>query len=802
MAYIVDYVNTESTAGAASFALTMPTHQTNDVLVAVCTQDATGTHAMTGWTQIATTQTANSAVTQSVWYKKAAGSSETGTLTMGTPDGIVATVVCIRDVDPTTQVDVSAAYQSGTTATSQVSFSSQITTTTSDCLILYVIGKDGIANQSHSEPGIHFLVSADSGGSTATTSAAHAIAWYVQRAAGNAPTDSWVSVLSGVTTHFAIALRNKSGGVVPAYVDDSTLPGTTMVMGHHFSTLNNLTFGAPSLTNIGPSGSGKAVVSDAFAATADYGINPYSAALSTTPSATAATSAAGYQITFTNTHDLSNDFIVGTVIASTPKMANYNHGSVAQGGSYVAVADASDNYHSFQVLARDSKPNTEGRAVFSIQPNQTTSRYGYSSSAPTLSAVKKLLFLSNNPTATITLYIAEIHRARTHICAGGTSTNPVDTDGMEQIGKSFRVPLIQKTGAGGLLSYVPIQIGGGDAINFQIDAGALQFPKRYSTATKELNFQCGDGDIGISYAGKSGDVVKHTNSVVTSGSTYYWEIHTAATNAATWDFTGLTVVNANVTLRNVMTFDSMTFTSCPTIVASGCALTNSTISKVPTSNDTFTSNGSTTVDNCTINITNVSSGNRWCSVASPSIFTNSTFVGSGSTGHAIRITTAGTYSLVGNTFTGFGADGSNSAAIFNDSGGAVTINVSGGGNTPTIRNGASATTTVNNAKVFTVTNVIDGSEVRIYKQSDLTELGGAETVGASPSGLNNVTVAADADNAGRYKVTYSYNYTADTAVFVVVLHNNYQALRPSFTLKSTDSSLQITQQTDRQYANT
>jgi hypothetical protein len=107
---------------------------------------------------------------------------------------------------------------------------------------------------------------------------------------------------------------------------------------------------------------------------------------------------------------------------------------------------------------------------------------------------------------------------------------------------------------------------------------------------------------------------------------------------------------------------------------------------------------------------------------------------------------------------------------------------------------------VNNAKTFVVTNIIDGSEVRIYKQSDLSELGGAENVGASPSGLSNVSVASDPDNAGRYKVTYSYAYTADIPIYVVVFHVSYQALRPAAVLKSTDGSLQVAQITDRQYA--
>jgi hypothetical protein len=101
-------------------------------------------------------------------------------------------------------------------------------------------------------------------------------------------------------------------------------------------------------------------------------------------------------------------------------------------------------------------------------------------------------------------------------------------------GPSFRLPVIQKVGSTGLLSFVPIQIGGGDSVNFQIDAGSLQFPRRADTLKKELQYHGADNTLGISYAGKSGDVVKHTNSVVTSPTPYYWEIQRSW--CATWDF--------------------------------------------------------------------------------------------------------------------------------------------------------------------------------------------------------------------------------------------------------------------------
>lgn len=694
MAYIVDYSLNGVNGASTAVNLTIPSHVADDVIFIFITQDANTAITLntTGYTQIGSQTNGGSGLTSSAYYKKATGSNETANIT--TTDAWCAYVFVIRDVDPTTQVDGTPSFTGVSTAASQFS-SSSITTTSNDSLVMYLVGLDGVATAGHTDPGVMFLNSFDNGGTTSTTAACAASAWYVQRVAGATPVAKWTCSASVSTTRLTIAWKNKSGGRIPPYIDDQNGVGEVITPCHHFSTLNGISFPtALSLTDIGPNGTGKATVYDAAAATADFGINPYSAALSTTPAATASSSVSGFQIDFSTAKDLSSGFVVGTVIASTPRIANYVHGSVSEGGSFVAFADANNFYRSYQVLAKDSNPNTEGRAVFSVKVGQSSTQYGYSSSALNSAAVNKMLFLSNCPTGTITLYISELHKALTQIIAGGDSNNPVDTEGMAAIGSSFRVKVIQRIGAAGLLSYVPIQIGGGDPVNFQIDAGALMFPRIYNTTRKEINYHGDPNAIGISYAGKSGDVIKHTNSVVTSPSPYYWEIHPNATSGATWDFKGLTIVGANVTLRNVTTFNGMTFSSCLSINASGCSLTNCTISKVPSSSNSFTVTSTSSISNSNIDVTGVSSGNYWCSVGNPSIFSNCTFTGSSTSGHALRLTTTGSYSISGLVFNGFGSDGTNSAAIFNDSGGSITLTILSGGSTPTVRNGAGASTTI------------------------------------------------------------------------------------------------------------
>lgn len=80
-----------------------------------------------------------------------------------------------------------------------------------------------------------------------------------------------------------------------------------------------------------------------------------------------------------------------------------------------------------------------------------------------------------------------------------------------------------------------------------------------------------------------------------------------------------------------------------------------------------------------------------------------------SDGHAVELTTprVASQTAKGNVFTGYGADTTNDAAVYNNTGGAVTIEVTGSVPSPTYRNGAGASTTVNNNVDIKIT-VVDG----------------------------------------------------------------------------------------------
>ena len=161
---------------------------------------------------------------------------------------------------------------------------------------------------------------------------------------------------------------------------------------------------------------------------------------------------------------------------------------------------------------------------------------------------------------------------------------------------------------------------------------------------------------------------------------------------------------------------------------------------------------------------------------------------SGGSGHAIEFgtNTPGDPTEIGLTdvlFSGYGADDTADAAIYNNSGKHLIINVLGTGSTPTVRNGAGASTTVvSGQKTLTLTGLVAGSEVRIYTAGTTTERAGVESSGTT--------------------FNYVYTFAAADFVDIVVLALSKAYFRLNdFELGNADATLPISLQPDRQYAN-
>ena len=553
---------------------------------------------------------------------------------------------------------------------------------------------------------------------------------------------------------------------------------------------------------------------DAAAALADSGGNPFHNSYSSTPAIHSAT-VSGPAGTFLSLgtgiapYTPTGKLIIGTYVFGSARDYVDTGARSELSGINFYLTDASYRQRFYYVGAYQANDTFQNeRNVFALQWDATTQTYSMGNTA--LTEISRAGVAQTQIRGTGADYFNQLVAYGVPKLSGGTSGTPITNAeflNTFKVDYYYPIPLI-RTG----VCVLPIQFGGGDALFLNLDALLLTFPRlttepnafaseAYCTMHVDVDY------LGLIFDARAGDVCKIRNSVISSDSSWRFEFLATASASATWDFSGTAVINAKVTLKNVTTFNLMTFSTCKSIDATGCTITNSTIKVVPAGNDTLTTNASTVISGSAINVTGVTAGNRWASVASPVIFASNAFTGSASTGHAIRITsTAGSpFSFVGNTFTGFGADGSTSAAIFNDSGGAITINVSGGGNTPTVRNGAGASTTINNTVTLKVTvvdantNPIPLAQTAIYKTSDNTQLMNQDTatinagsfvvgvkytiltVGTTDFTLigaasNTVGVAFTATGAGSGTGTASngvtsvsnFNYVSDTAIYIRV----------------------------------
>jgi hypothetical protein len=155
----------------------------------------------------------------------------------------------------------------------------------------------------------------------------------------------------------------------------------------------------------------------------------------------------------------------------------------------------------------------------------------------------------------------------------------------------------------------------------------------------------------------------------------------------------------------------------------------------------------------------------------------------GGGGHAVEITASGEFDFNANTFTDFGTNESNLAAILNSSGGEVILNIIGGGNTPTYKNIAPSTTVVNNKKYITLTGLQSNTEVRAYLDS----------------GGNNGVEIDGIENSG---TTFTFAVDPNTTINIMINHLSYlPADIWQLEVGTTDLTLPIKQFVDRQYYN-
>jgi hypothetical protein len=216
---------------------------------------------------------------------------------------------------------------------------------------------------------------------------------------------------------------------------------------------------------------------------------------------------------------------------------------------------------------------------------------------------------------------------------------------------------------------------------------------------------------GSTYFRSVGEVVAFADAPVAVG---FYEVAVSEpndTDITTAIFDGTIIIAADPAVaRWSFTADT---DSTPDITISSCVfvgwdvftIMDSDISVSDTKFDDGTKmyHGPVLMDGCTFVNANTDSDQSLIETERPQDITNCDFTADVG-GHAIELgtNTDTDFAFDGNTFTGYGADASESAAIYNNSGKAITINLQNTASTPTYRNGAGASTTILNTVALTI----------------------------------------------------------------------------------------------------
>lgn len=303
----------------------------------------------------------------------------------------------------------------------------------------------------------------------------------------------------------------------------------------------------------------------------------------------------------------------------------------------------------------------------------------------------------------------------------------------------------------------------------------------YSNGTYTLQ-----GRLAIGQAGTAADFRDSNRAIFIGGGEYVtanFNTIEVLNTSTRMDWTSISISSLNTTSRGrvlvtdnaIVNIDGCTFNDMGTFGFLSNSTVNDTVFRrcqlITHGNSNFTGNRITGSPVAVALVT-----------SNPASVQNCEFVSAG-TGHALEITTAGTYTFSGNKFTGYGTAGTTNAAVYNNSGGSVTLNISGGGDVPTIRNGAGASTTVVASANLTFSGLKAGSEVRVYLGTDpatATELGGTESSGTS------LTISQSSGGQQGFYTIHALSY-----------NSIYQ----SITFSGADQTIPIVQTLDRTYAN-
>lgn len=733
----ISYTSTDST----SFVAELPAHVSGDLLIiAVQKDDAVQaiTCATSGWEEVSQHAKGTSGsltMRIAVFAKKATSNNETYP-TVSSTDSDTWNVVAMvwkgwNDTGTLSQAFGAKATQDVTAVPMLVG---GVTTTAAKSTVMYVFGswttKGGVTRPDY---GALMIDTCNNDAGVVAVSQKYMPSTGASGDVGHYSSTSFLVYGGGI----AIEIKDGSSGTILPPVMDSVITQIDTFFGN--STPLKETVPASVFVS---SVSGQGITYKTIVNSTRSGFCPFEDTNQLTPSVNA--NQYGFHHVLETSKDLTSGYLVGSYRFVSP-LDYISMGNRDESGILLAIGDASNNYDCWQIGAfSENDIRADERNVYVIQLNQSTNTKFGTNSSLNRTVVNKVQASARGVRGAVNVCLNQLlHFSSLGLAFhGGGSAYPLTFPFFQRyVGQAFPLEVVKN----GVVN-IPLNIGYGSEVHIDWSLASISFPKLFDT--RNILKQVDSGAYGVTL--KAGA----NSSVILNGTTFqapeyfYWTVDAAcSTSGTTYDFNNMSIVGATVTLRPITTFDNVKFINCAGVTQNGTTVAGGVFK-----------NSKITSDN-------------------PTLLTSCSFI-SGGTGHAIEITTPGTYTLTSHQYTGYGADGTTDAVIYNNSGGAVTLSVSGG-DSPTVRNGAGASTTVVAGATLTLSGLATGSDVVIR----LTD---SETVLASVDQQSGTT--------------WQYAYTSLDTVDISIFKAGYlPEFIKGYELSNSNVTLPIKQKIDRYY---
>lgn len=600
MSYIVENTLTESSqASGSSFTAALPpsgTYAAGDLLVVFVKNNGgatTITTASSGWT-IEPNQAQNGTVRTAIAWKVAASTPEPDPVFTVTSAPTAAISLVVKDAPTANPIDGSArADLTGTSGTSAA-----LTTTTSECLLLYFTGLNASTAARYKTTDLTTLNT-----SQFVPNNNVVLAGYRQMgAAGPVPSVTAYWITSTNAQLWALAVKNKTGGALQPWAKS----GSTEVMfyGSGAQPISAATWQAPS--NFAATVNGKTVTTSAptitNASDADTW-GEYTSVSSTENFASPAEKLVG------GYHALTFPDLTGKLLSF--EFQGPNNNTAAQFGAdgiLVGLRDAAGNYAVYQIAAKGKwitgQWNRRTIHLGTTTPYATSGTIDWAN----VTGIAWLLHRVSGTAAPTTLYVKNMQVLGQAVIVGGGAAYPATFHAAYLAHASSGIQrAMTKQGSSQFFSTGSIKIGDGTTKTyFASPAQSFEMPQPFDANTQRY-WDGGVNSLELSIHASAADTIKvHAGAAVTTQKERL-TIDAASSTAATYDFVGQSFIGWAPTWKTGVPCSNATFKSCDEIDFQAAKITNCTISSTISTDAAvaFSASGGE-LDTCTIDVTGTS----------------------------------------------------------------------------------------------------------------------------------------------------------------------------------------------------